>query len=154
MSKPAHMIRLPLFIAAWLGLLAVSAQPAAALLPLQGTWEGTVGGERYVEQWSCAGDQCDGRATAYAGEVVQHTETMRIMQFAGHWHFLVWLGDGPAVAFTRTAANDTTWVFENKANDFPQRIRYTVLADTLKAQIAGPGKEGAMHIDFLLERRD
>lgn len=148
------MVRLLLFIAAWSGLLALSAQPAAVLLPLQGTWEGTVGGQRYVEQWTCAGDQCDGRATAYTGEAVQHTETMRIMAFAGHWHFLVWLGDGPAVAFTRTMANDSTWAFENTDHDFPQRIRYTVHGDTLHAQIAGPGKEGETRIDFLLKRTE
>ena len=141
-----------LLLAGPLSACMLQAQDGPALLPLQGTWEGTVDGERYVEQWTCAADVCNGSATSYSGDVAVMQETTRIMQFAGRWHYLVWLGDGPAVAFTRTFANDTTWVFENKAHDFPQRISYTVRGDTLSAFIAGPTYQGAVQVDFTLRR--
>ena len=128
------------------------AQADAPLLPLQGTWEGTVNGNRYVEQWTCANGVCDGSATSYRGATVTMTETTRIMEFAGQWLYLVWVSDGPAVAFTRTLANDSTWTFENRKHDFPQRISYTVSGDALDAYIAGPGEKGEMRFDFNLKR--
>ncbi|MBX2981537.1 MAG: DUF6265 family protein [Flavobacteriales bacterium] len=130
----------------------VMAQQDAPPLALQGTWEGTVNGNRYVEQWTCTNDACDGSASAYRGDTVHQTEIMRIMEFAGHWHLLVWMGNGPAVAFTRTFANDTTWTFENREHDFPQRISYTVSGDALDAYIAGPGETEEMIFDFNLKR--
>ena len=111
---------------ALMAMSTLTAQTSTSLLPLQGTWEGTVNGNRYVEQWTCANGVCDGSATSYRGATVSMTETTRIMEFAGHWLYLVWVGEGPAVAFTRTIANDSTWTFENKEHDFPQRISYTV----------------------------
>lgn len=133
------------------------AQSNTPLLPFQGTWEGTVNGRRYVEQWTCANGVCDGSATSYRGDSVSMTETTRIMEFAGHWIFLAWVGEGPmdigpAVAFTRTVANDSTWTFENKQHDFPQRISYTVSRDTLNAYIEGTTKDGEMRLDFKLKR--
>lgn len=130
----------------------VTAQTSTPLLPLQGTWEGIVNGNRYVEEWTCANGVCDGRATSYRGDSVTMTETTRIMEFAGHWHYLVWMSGGPAVAFTRTFAQDGTWTFENKENDFPQRITYTVSDDALDAHIAGPGDKGEFRLDFNLKR--
>ncbi|MGV9014015.1 MAG: DUF6265 family protein [Flavobacteriales bacterium] len=135
-----------------LAMSTAMAQSNTPLLPFQGTWEGTVNGHRYVEQWTCANGMCDGSATSYRGDTISMTETTRIMEFAGHWLFLVWVDAGPAVAFTRTVANDSTWTFENKQHDFPQRISYTVSADTLDAHIAGPGEDGEMRLDFHLKR--
>ncbi len=146
------MIRKILHIVSVLSMAPVMAQTSAPLLPLQGTWEGTVNGHRYVEQWTCANGVCDGSAISYRGDTINMTETTRIFEFAGHWHYLVWMGDGPAVAFTRNVANDGIWIFENKEHDFPQIISYTVSEDALDAYIAGPGDEGEMRFDFHLRR--
>lgn len=146
------MIRKIVLVVSLLAMAQVMAQPDAPLLPLHGTWEGNVNGNRYVEQWTCANGVCDGSAISYRGDTISMTETTRIMEFAGQWLYLVWMGDGPAVAFTRTFANDTTWSFENEEHDFPQRISYTVRGDALNAYIAGPGEQGEMRSDFRLKR--
>ena len=138
--------------AAFLSIGQLMAQSNTPLLPFQGTWEGTVNGHRYVEQWTCANGMCDGSATSYRGDAISMKETTRIMEFAGHCLFLAWVDEGPAVAFTRTVANDSTWTFENKEHDFPQRISYTVSGDTLKAYIEGPTKDGGTRLDFKLKR--
>jgi len=93
------------------------AQVNDPLLPLHGTWEGTVNGNRYVEQWTCANGVCDGSATSYGGDTVAMKETTRIMEFAGQWLYLVAAGEGPVIAFVRITANDSTWTFENTGLD-------------------------------------
>ena len=139
-------------VAAFLSIGQVMAQSNTPLLPFQGTWEGTVNGHRYVEQWTCANGMCDRSAASYRGDSISMKEITRIMEFAGHWIYLAWVSDGPAVAFTRTVANDSTWTFENKRHDFPQRISYTVSGDSLKAYIEGPSKNGETRLDFILKR--
>lgn len=146
------MIRSVILAATSLSSFAINAQTSAPLLPLQGTWEGTVGGNRYVEQWTCSDSSCDGSASSYRGDTVHQSETMRITEFAGHWHLLVWMGNGPAVAFTCISADAATWIFENREHDFPQRISYTVSGDALDAYIAGPGEKAEMRFDFNLKR--
>lgn len=146
------MIRNIFLAAAMLPFGLLVAQGHDPLLPLQGTWEGLVNGDRYVEQWTCANGVCDGSAISYRGDTVHMKETTRIKEFAGHWLYMVWMGDGPAVAFTRIFADDSTWTFENKEHDFPQRISYTVSEDALDAHISGPGKDGEMRFDFNLKR--
>ena len=131
---------------------AAMAQNSTALPNLQGTFEGSVNGERYVEQWTCGMGICDGVATSYRGDTVSMQEITRIMEFAGRLHYLVWFGDGPAVSFTLTAADEQTLIFENKDNDFPKLIGYTVTADSLNAYITGPGQDGEMRFDFKLKR--
>ncbi len=126
--------------------------PTEAPPPIQGTWEGTVNGQRYVERWTCANGQCDGQATAFVGDSAQQTEIMRITHFAGRWHFLAWLDEGPAVAFTRIPSGAGTWAFENKQNDFPHTVSYTLTHDSLKAYIEGPGPHGNLRLDFHLAK--
>lgn len=152
---PKYQFSLMKFVLLGIAMLAMAtamAQSKTPLLPFQGTWEGTVNGHRYVEQWTCANGLCDGSAISYRGDTISMTETTRIMAFAGQWIYLVWTRNGPAVAFTRTFADDHTWTFENTDHDFPQRINYTASGDALDAYIAGPGEDGEMRFDFRLKR--
>ena len=146
------MIKNTLLATALLVMGPIIAQGDSPLLPLHGTWEGTVNGNRYVEQWTCANGVCDGSATSYGGDTVAMKETTRIMEFAGQWLYLVAAGEGPVIAFVRITANDSTWTFENTEHDFPQRISYTVNGDALNASISGPGQDGEMRFDFNLKR--
>ncbi len=146
------MVRKIFLTATLLTVGTLMAQIKDPLLLLQGTWEGTVNGNRYVEQWVCADGVCDGSATSYRGDTVAMTETTRIMEFAGQWIYLVAAGEGPVIAFVRTTASDSTWTFENTEHDFPQRISYTVSGNALNASISGPGQDGEMRFDFHLKR--
>lgn len=143
---------MPLSLIAATRCLAALLAPPDSLPPLQGVWQGNVHGHRYVEQWTCRNAQCDGQAMAYAGDTVVQTEIMRITHFAGRWHFLAWLEDGPAVAFTRIPSSAGTWTFENKQNDFPHTVSYTLSHDSLKAYIEGPGTDGNLRLDFHLAK--
>lgn len=146
------MNRTTLLLSAFLSTFSLLAQSVENLPPLSGKWVGSVNGERYVENWTCSENSCEGRASSFRGDTEHQAEIMRIMEFAGHWHLLVWMDEGPAVAFTLTAADEDTMIFENKDNDFPKLISYTVTADSLNAYITGPGKEGDMRLDFKLKR--
>ena len=146
------MLKNILVVAGFIFAVGATAQTSTALPNLQGTYEGTVNGERYVEEWTCRKGVCEGIATSYRGDSVSMQEITRIMEFAGHWHYLVWFGEGPAVSFTLTAADEDNLIFENKDNDFPKLISYTVTTDSLNAYITGPGKDGEMRLDFRLKR--
>lgn len=120
---------------------------------LVGTWEGLVNGERYVETWSCADRECNGRAVSYKGSEESYVEHTRIIEFQGQWLYLVAAGDAPVVCFVRDSAEEGTWVFANMEHDFPQRISYSMEGkDSLNAYIEGPGEDGNVRLDFRLVR--
>jgi hypothetical protein len=120
---------------------------------LVGTWEAQVRGERYVETWSCANGECNGRAVSYKAAEEGFVENTRIFKFHGQWLYLVAAGDAPVVCFVRTSVEGRTWVFSNVEHDFPQRIAYTLNGDDgLDAYIEGPGSEGDIRLDFNLRR--
>jgi hypothetical protein len=120
---------------------------------LVGTWEAQVRGERYVETWSCANGECNGRAVSYKAAEESFVENTRIFKFHGQWLYLVAAGDSPVVCFVRTSVEGRTWVFSNVEHDFPQRIVYTLNGDDgLDAYIEGPGKDGDVRLEFNLKR--
>ncbi len=120
---------------------------------LVGTWEAQVRGERYVETWSCANGECNGRAVSYKAGEESFVENTRIFKFHGQWLYLVAAGDSPVVCFVRTSVEGRTWVFSNVEHDFPQRIVYSLNGDDgLDAYIEGPGKEGDVRLEFNLKR--
>jgi hypothetical protein len=51
-------------------------------------------------------------------------------------------GRSPATEFAMTAHADQRAMFENPAHDFPQRIIYERVGETLLARIEGPGEDG------------
>lgn len=120
---------------------------------LVGTWEGLVSGERYVETWTCADRECNGRAVSYKGSEESYVEHTRIIEFQGQWLYLVAAGDAPVVCFVRASAEGATWVFANMEHDFPQRISYSMEGtESLNAYIEGPGEAGNVRLDFKLVR--
>ncbi|MBS1764079.1 MAG: hypothetical protein JSS90_03815 [Bacteroidetes bacterium] len=57
------------------------------------------------------------------------------------------------IAFTLISKDDSEFVFENKENDFPQRIHYRPAGDSLIAWIEG-GKDGkTLRMDFPYKRK-
>lgn len=77
----------------------------------------------------------DGRTTAY--------EYMRIEQRGNGDVYLVALPSGQAEAeFRLSEQADTSVTFENPEHDFPQRIRYSLEGEVLRARVeAGEGNE-------------
>ena len=143
-----------LFVVAVLLMLPCLAQDSGTvwLQRLHGSWEGTVRGQRYVEQWTCSDGACEGMGTSYKGDSLAMVEHTRIFLFDGRWVYLVSANGDPVVCFTREAGAGAEWVFANTEHDFPQRIGYAVEGDSLKAWIEGPGENGPIRLPFDLVR--
>jgi hypothetical protein len=61
--------------------------------------------------------------------------------------------DGQSVSFKLITKTKKTFTFENKFNDFPQRIIYNIVnADSLHARIEGTNKNQPMSLDFNFTR--
>lgn len=119
---------------------------------LVGTWEGDLGGQRYVEQWrKVDGSTYEGRATMYEGEKAVSTEHTRITLFSDHWLYLANPGGQGVTCFVRASADATTWIFVNNEHDFPKRIGYRIQGDALTAWIAGKD-DAEQRMEFPLHR--
>lgn len=127
--------------AALLVLMSLGCRPdaAPAALPeaLLGRWEGVVEEGLYVEEWRSVGDNTfEGKAILYEDGQPAGEELMRITRFADEWLFLASTGGRRITSFVRVPEVDGAWVFENREHDFPQRIGYRVMGDSLHTYIA------------------
>jgi hypothetical protein len=119
---------------------------------LVGTWEGALGDARYREQWTSAGPSTyEGVAQLLENGQVVSEERMRITRFADQWMFIASTGDVRITSFVRMEVRDGAWIFENREHDYPQRVGYSVHADTLRAYIAHLDDRG-QRVDFVLKR--
>jgi hypothetical protein len=119
---------------------------------LVGTWEGGSGDARYREEWTPAGPSTfDGVARTLERGQVTSEERMRLTLFAEQWVFMASTASSGVTSFVRVVAHEGTWIFENREHDFPQRIGYSVHADTLRAFIAHLDDQG-QRVDFVLTR--
>jgi hypothetical protein len=70
-------------------------------------------------------------------------EYLRIVDLDGVPAYVAQPGGRPPTTFRMTASGEQWIRFENPEHDFPQRIEYRRASDTLHAEIAGPGADGA-----------
>jgi hypothetical protein len=138
------MVRLLL---AMLVLIAPAAygQPRAASLDwLAGTWTQVKGEERVIETWIGPGNGLLVAANLTTrGSQRRSFEFLRIADTPEGFSYYASPGGRPAVEFKLKEQGDRRVVFENAANDFPQRILYWRDGDQLVARIEGSvgGKE-------------
>lgn len=113
---------------------------------LAGDWIEVGKDETVEEHWigPIAGTMA-GVAVTYtdARDARGRLEFMSIEQRDGKITFIARIGDDPPVAFPLKESDNGYALFENLANDFPQRVVYTYggEADTLDARIEG-SKDG------------
>jgi hypothetical protein len=79
--------------------------------------------------------------TVKNGQVIAF-EFLRIATVNGVVTFLAQPEGRPPTAFKQTASGENWIRFENPQHDFPTSIQYRREGDVLKAEIAGPGKDG------------
>lgn len=110
------------------GVLNNSLQPLAWL---EGTWndQSTFGfkdpPQHIMETWKAYPDSLSGYGFRTQGGDTVITELITIMVVNDKLTYVA-RPDGQAlVSFTLTSSGDDYWVFENKANDFPQKLVYT-----------------------------
>lgn len=121
---------------------------------LAGCWTNTAGERRMDEQWMApAGGTMFGVSRTVAKGRTVASEFLELRQ-EGTDVFYIARPSGQAEArFRLIEAAPGRAVFENRAHDFPQVIRYTRNADgSLLAQIEGPGDTGTTTIDFPMRR--
>ena len=121
---------------------------------LSNCWAAEGGEPGSGEQWSTpAGGQMLGMARTVEGGATASFEYMRIVERGRGLMFIAQPNGAPPVEFGATDVGDAHVVFENPANDFPQRVTYRLTAPgVLHARIEGAAGDPAAAMDFPLRR--
>mgnify|MGYP006171705417 CR=1 FL=1 len=95
---------------------------------LTGSWEMKTAKGKIVESWAASIDSLNGKSYRYSlkGDSVL-TETVVLKKIGNVLHFCVTgyeKGNEGTTNFKLISAINDTYIFENKAHDFPQRIVY------------------------------
>lgn len=128
--------------------------PLERLRWLAGRWEGIAPGRVSQEYWmEPLGGTMVGMSRTVAGDRTVAWEHLRIEERGSGLAYIAYPSGQAETRFDLVGQDDALVVFENLAHDFPQRIRYRLLADgSLRAQIEGM-REGALRvIDFPMKR--
>ena len=127
---------------------------AAVVGWLAGCWVQQAGGEVIEEQWLApkAGTLLGVSRTSRGDSLVGY-EYMRIQARGGSLVFAAQPSGQPPVEFLALVVSRDEVVFENGANDFPQRIRYWRSGtDSLRARIESARGAETVGVDFRFAR--
>ena len=110
---------------------------------ISGHWCSDNNAQRIEEIWLPAhGGIMLGMSRTLTGESTKSFEYLRIVMEDHRPTYVAQPGGRPPVGFQRSDGNQYWIRFENPEHDFPKRIEYRRLGDTLHASIAGPGEDG------------
>lgn len=114
------------------------------VLWLEGTWidETTFGfkqpPEYLLETWKVYADSISGIGYNIQGQDTNIMERIAIMVVNNKLTYVARPKNQAMVTFTLTSSSSNEWVFENKANDFPQKLIYSKLPnDSLSVTLEG-----------------
>lgn len=136
-------------------LAEAQAAPIAHLAWMAGCWELRAGTRTTTEMWMpAAGGLMVGGSRTVVGGAAREFEHLRISARGDTLVYTAIPSGQSETHFRSTSVSATEIVFENRAHDFPQVIRYRRLgADSLVARIEGAGAGGAARgIDFPMGR--
>jgi hypothetical protein len=123
--------------------MAADDPPARRFDWLSGHWCGERAGELLEEFWlPPEGDLALGVGRTVKSGVTTSHEFLRIETRDGVTSLTAFHDNQPPTPFKLTAAGADWARFENPQHDFPKRIEYRRTASGLRAEIAGPGKDG------------
>ncbi|HEX6913902.1 MAG TPA: DUF6265 family protein [Chitinophagaceae bacterium] len=131
--------------------------PFHELRRLKGTWLVSDGEGGAYEEWQKSrGDSMVGRAFKVNGPDTLVRERLVIRQDGETvWYVVTLKGENnqQPVAFRLSAFNDSSYTFENKEHDFPQRIIYRFINDdSLVATVEGLDSTVRRFFDFYYSR--
>jgi hypothetical protein len=135
--------------------VAVQAQKTDQFKWLLGTWKINVDNGFVLEQWKQKNDSTlTGKSMfvkAAGDSAVQETIEMSLRK--GEWSYTPTVGNqnsGMPVTFKVIFIGSVEFICENRAHDFPQRISYRRIKNTLHATIEGKrnGKYSKQNYDF------
>lgn len=127
-----------LFSIVIMGLLSACNHTSFSIYELQGVWK-TDQGPLFYEQWHLQPDSIlTGKGFTIKGKDTLILETMRLSINEGNWVYEAKASgqnEGQSIAFSLKEQSGSSWIFENLAHDYPNRIIYTFENDsTLKAR--------------------
>jgi hypothetical protein len=109
---------------------------------LAGNWSGRAGETELEERWTLP---AGGAMLAVSRTVKDNRmiafEFLRIVERAGGLVYIAQPGGRPPTEFVLTEISGRSAAFENLSHDFPKRIQYSLVEDTLTATISGDGKQ-------------
>lgn len=107
---------------------------------LVGTWECKTTNATTIETWTMDGQTLRGSSRTLKDGKVVFTETLQIKR--NDKGKLVYIAEPMGqveTVFTEVESKDGFVAFENPDHDFPKRITYKLMDDTLVAEISGDG---------------
>ena len=109
---------------------------------LQGIWEQQTDEGVFSESWQKVTDTTyQGVGMLISEGDTLFSEKLSIYQSQDIWYYAALVPDqnkGETIVFKLTSSEDSTWVFENKAHDFPQQISYHFISeDSVVASVEG-----------------
>jgi len=108
-------------------------RPSYSLFDLEGVWK-TEQGSLFYEQWTLMADSSlAGKGFTLKGNDSLILETMRLSKKEGNWVYEALASgqnDGQSIAFTLKERSGNSWIFENLAHDYPNRIIYSFENDS------------------------
>jgi hypothetical protein len=152
-------MKLPTLLFVLLASTSTFAQKSATSMTwLAGTWKIHTGQGYIVEKWRIINDSTlAGRSMFVKAEGDSSLqETAELTLRKGQWTFattVVNQNNGRAVHFNVVFSKGTEFISENPTHDFPQRIAYRRIKNSLFASIEGKknGKFGKQNFDFVLD---
>ncbi len=135
-----------------------NAQKATQFSWLVGTWKMNAGSGHVIEQWKQLNDSTFGGKSLFvkaSGDSMLQ-ETIELSFRKGEWSYnptVVDQNDRLPVKFRIIFIGKGEFICENLAHDFPQRIAYRRIKNSLFASIEGAknGKYSKVNFDFLIE---
>jgi Domain of unknown function (DUF6265) len=129
-----------------------SCQPTATTTDLQfmtGCWVFEADGRRVEEHWLApAGGSLIGVSRTVKGGKTVEYEFLQIRDLPEGLTYIAKPSNQPEAKFVLSSKTADEVVFENPTHDFPQRIRYRLQGDTLRARIEGTLNGKPRGIDF------
>lgn len=131
-------------------LAQAAAQPSPMPAFMTGCWIMQAGERTAEECWTRGnGGVMIGSGRAWTGETIDNWEWMRVERGAdGALSFFASPKGAPQTGFKAVSVTADDVVFENRAHDFPQRVRYWKTADGIAAEIAKADGSNAIRYDF------
>ncbi len=122
-----------------------SIEPMISFEWLIGNWERSNDepGQTTYENWTKANEsRYDGVGFTMQGSDTVWQENTKLMKKGTAWIFsATGKGESKSTDFILTTMTDNSFVCENAANEFPKKIDYHLLGDSLRATISGGGPE-------------
>jgi hypothetical protein len=138
-----------------LGLLAAGAQTRlidrAAFM--HGCWERRAGNRQVEEQWMRpSGGTMLGMSRTVRGDTVVEYEFVRLFERDGALIYAAQPSGQPAAEFKSTEIMEGAITFANPQHDFPQRVMYRLVGDSLHARVEGSMNGRERGVDFRYAR--